>query len=104
MVTLRGEATSKAQIDLTTEYIQDVEGVKDVKNDMTVSAASGTPDEKSMGEKASDVGSEIGNTASDVGKKIGNTSVDVAKEIGRASVDVAKEVGNTAGNAGKGIG
>ena len=36
IVTLRGEATSQAQKDLTTEYAKDVEGVKDVKNEMTV--------------------------------------------------------------------
>ena len=39
IVTLRGEATSTAQKDLTTEYAQDVEGVKNVKNEMTVSTA-----------------------------------------------------------------
>lgn len=37
IVTLRGTATSQAQKDLTTEYARDVEGVKDVKNEMTVS-------------------------------------------------------------------
>ena len=36
IVTLRGEATSQAQKDLTTEYAKGVEGVKDVKNEMTV--------------------------------------------------------------------
>lgn len=36
IVTLRGEAASMAQKDLTTEYARDVEGVKDVKNEMTV--------------------------------------------------------------------
>lgn len=36
IVTLRGEATSQAQKDLTTEYAKDVEGVKDVKNEITV--------------------------------------------------------------------
>jgi osmotically-inducible protein OsmY len=36
IVTLQGEATSQAQKDLTTEYAKDVEGVKDVKNEMTV--------------------------------------------------------------------
>jgi hyperosmotically inducible protein len=40
IVTLRGNATSQAQKDLTTEYAKDVEGVKDVKNEMTVSQAS----------------------------------------------------------------
>lgn len=37
IVALQGEATSQAQKDLTTEYARDVEGVKDVRNEMTVS-------------------------------------------------------------------
>ena len=37
IVTLQGEASSQAQKDLTAEYAGDVEGVKDVKNDMKVS-------------------------------------------------------------------
>ena len=37
IVTLRGKAASEAQKELTTEYAKDVEGVKDVKNEMTVS-------------------------------------------------------------------
>jgi osmotically-inducible protein OsmY len=36
VVTLKGEASSQAQKELTTEYAMDVEGVKDVKNEMTV--------------------------------------------------------------------
>jgi len=40
IVTLRGEAASQAQKDLTTEYTKDVEGVKDVNNEMTVTKAS----------------------------------------------------------------
>ena len=40
-VTLRGEAASMAQKDLTTEYAKDVEGVKDVRNEMTAPAAAG---------------------------------------------------------------
>ncbi len=40
IVTLQGEATSQAQKDLTTEYAKDVEGVKDVKNEMTVAKTS----------------------------------------------------------------
>jgi osmotically-inducible protein OsmY len=39
IVTLQGEATSKAQKDLTTEYAKGVEGVKGVKNEMTVTVA-----------------------------------------------------------------
>ncbi|MGE5285472.1 MAG: BON domain-containing protein [Actinomycetota bacterium] len=36
VVTLRGEAASEAQKELTTEYVKDVEGVKGVRNEMTV--------------------------------------------------------------------
>lgn len=36
VVTLSGEASSMAQKELTTEYAQDVEGVKSVVNDMTI--------------------------------------------------------------------
>ena len=36
IVTLRGDAASQAQKELTTEYAKDVKGVKDVKNEMTV--------------------------------------------------------------------
>jgi hyperosmotically inducible protein len=35
-VTLRGDASSQAKKELTTEYAKDVEGVKDVNNEMTV--------------------------------------------------------------------
>jgi len=38
VVTLKGEAESVAQKDLTAEYAKDIDGVKDVKNLMTVSA------------------------------------------------------------------
>jgi osmotically-inducible protein OsmY len=40
IVTLRGEAASQAQKELTTEYAKDVDGVKDVKNEMVVSMPS----------------------------------------------------------------
>jgi len=40
IVTLRGDATSQAQKDLTTEYAKDVDGVKDVKNEMVVAKPS----------------------------------------------------------------
>lgn len=35
-VILRGQADNQAQKDLTTEYVKDIEGVKDVNNEMTV--------------------------------------------------------------------
>lgn len=38
VVTLEGEADSEAQKELTTEYVRDVEGVKDVENKMIVTA------------------------------------------------------------------
>jgi len=53
IVTLRGKAANQAQKDLTTEYAKDVEGVKDVNNEMTVS----TPSKKihrTAGEKIDD--------------------------------------------------
>jgi len=50
-ITLRGKADSAAQKDLTTEYAKDVEGVKAVKNEMTVLAAVTKPGEKTTGEK-----------------------------------------------------
>ena len=36
IVTLGGEASSTAQKELTTEYANDIENVKEVKNQMTV--------------------------------------------------------------------
>ncbi len=53
IVTLQGEATSQAQKDLTTEYAKDVEGVKDVKNEMTVSKTS-KKTSRTTGEKIDD--------------------------------------------------
>lgn len=55
VVTLSGEATSQAQKELTTEYAKDVEGVKDVKNEMTVS--------KSLETKIAAVGEKIDDTS-----------------------------------------
>jgi len=55
IVTLRGEATSQAQKDLATQYAQDVKGVKDVQNEMTVATIAMRPEEKTMGEKADDM-------------------------------------------------
>ena len=54
IVTLQGKATSQAQKDLTTEYAKDVEGVKDVKNEMTVSKTAKKTRPTAMGEKIDD--------------------------------------------------
>jgi osmotically-inducible protein OsmY len=51
IVTLSGEATSQAQKDLTTEYTKDVEGVKDVKNEMTVAVVKTS---RTVGQKVDD--------------------------------------------------
>ena len=53
IVTLQGNAASQAQKDLTTEYAKDVEGVKDVKNEMTVSKTS-KKTHRTTGEKIDD--------------------------------------------------
>jgi osmotically-inducible protein OsmY len=52
IVTLRGEATSQAQKDLTTEYAKDVEGVKGVNNVMTIAKTS--KKKQTVGEKIDD--------------------------------------------------
>jgi osmotically-inducible protein OsmY len=53
VATLRGEALSQSQKELTTEYARDVEGIKDVKNEMSVSTTSKkTP--RTVGEKIDD--------------------------------------------------
>ena len=53
IVTLKGDADNQAQKDLTTEYAKDVDGVKEVKNEMTVSK---TPKKthRTVGEKIDD--------------------------------------------------
>ena len=53
VVSLRGEASSMAQKELTTEYARDVEGVKDVKNEMTIAKTPSKPGD-TLGEKIDD--------------------------------------------------
>lgn len=53
IVTLKGDATSQAEKELTTEYAKDVEGVKDVNNEMTVPETSEKAP-KTIGEKIDD--------------------------------------------------
>lgn len=52
ILTLRGEATSEAQKELTAEYV-DVEGVRSVRNEMTV-ANTPSPEPQTMQEKIDD--------------------------------------------------
>jgi osmotically-inducible protein OsmY len=53
VVILSGEASSQAQKELTTEYASDVEGVKSVKNEMTIAKTPAQPD-RTIGEKIDD--------------------------------------------------
>jgi len=53
IATLRGEAASQAQKELTSEYARDVEGIKDVINEMTVTRQS-AKSRRTMGEKIDD--------------------------------------------------
>lgn len=53
IVTLSGEASSLAQKELTTEYATDVEGVKEVINEMTIARTPAQP-EQTIGEKIDD--------------------------------------------------
>jgi hyperosmotically inducible periplasmic protein len=53
IVTLKGSADNQAQKDLTTEYAKDVEGVKDVRNEMTVPKTS-KKTSRTAGEKIDD--------------------------------------------------
>jgi len=53
VVTLKGEANSEAQKELTAEHARDVSGVKGVQNEMTVEQTSETP-EQSIGDAIDD--------------------------------------------------
>jgi hyperosmotically inducible protein len=53
VVSLQGEATSQAQKELITEHARDIEGVKNVKNEMTVSDSRTEPD-RTLAEKIDD--------------------------------------------------
>jgi osmotically-inducible protein OsmY len=53
VVILSGEASSRAQKELTTEYARDIDNVKEVKNEMTVAKAPAQP-ATTIGEKIDD--------------------------------------------------
>lgn len=52
IIILKGEADNQAQKDLTTEYAKDVEGVKDVKNEMSVAKSAKAA--RTVGDKIDD--------------------------------------------------
>lgn len=74
VVTVRGEATSRAKMELITEYIMDVEGVKNVDNEMVL-IDDETPVPKTASEKAGDMGRKIGEKAIGVGESIDDASI-----------------------------
>ena len=53
IVTLRGDAATQAQKELTSEYARDIDGVRDVKNEITV-AGSPKKTHRTVGEKIDD--------------------------------------------------
>lgn len=53
VISLRGEASSQAQKELTTEYAKDIDHVKEVKNEMTIAKTPAQPAE-TIGEKIDD--------------------------------------------------
>jgi osmotically-inducible protein OsmY len=57
VVTLRGEAASQAEKELTTEYAKDIEGVKEVENEMTVAGAVKTS--TTLGDKIEKAGDAV---------------------------------------------
>ena len=54
IVTLRGNVASQAQKDLTSEYARDVEGVKEVNNEMKVTGAKKSKTTRTVGRKIDD--------------------------------------------------
>lgn len=78
-ITLSGEAANEAQKALTAEYAMDVDGVKDVKNEMTVLIPALQPGEKTLGQKMS--------TMVESGKKMMSEKMDsVGESIDDASI------------------
>ena len=59
-VTLHGKATSMAEKDLATEYAKDVDGVKDVNNEMTVPTEATKPGQTTMAQKMGTMGEKMG--------------------------------------------
>lgn len=86
IVILKGEASSEAQKELTTEYVSDIEGVKEVKNEMTVRNAPVEPSGKTVGEKVDEMGKKVGETVKDVGRKVGEKMEDAGESIDDASI------------------
>jgi len=97
-VILKGEAANQAQKDLTTEYAKDVDGVKSVKNEMTVAAISPKPDQ-TAGEKIDDAsitaqvkGSLLSHRSTSMLSTKVSTSEGVVTVAGTAKNDAEKDL------------
>lgn len=93
VVTLRGEAASQAQKELTTEYAKDVEGIKGVKNEMTVTMPA---------KKARTVGEKIDDASITAQVKItllshhSTSAINTTVETKRGAVTLYGKAGNAA--------
>jgi hyperosmotically inducible periplasmic protein len=93
VVTLSGEASSMAQKELTTEYAKDVEGVKEVKNEMTIAKIPAKPAE-TIGEKIDDA-----SITAQVKSSLMSHRSTSALKTRVATIDGVVTVGGTAKNA-----
>ena len=84
VVTLTGQAKNQAQIDLTTEYIKDVDGVVEVQNKVAVANDGTIP--KKMGENAEHIGKRVGAKVANVENRISANALDLGEKIDDASV------------------
>jgi hyperosmotically inducible periplasmic protein len=83
IITLRGETASEAHKDLATEYAKDIEGVRDVKNEMMVVTAASKPDKKVKAEK---MDAQVKPGEKTMGQKMGDVVDDTTGYIDDASI------------------
>ena len=94
VATLRGVAASQSQKELTTEYAKDVEGIKDVKNEMAVSKTAKKA-RRTVGQKIDDasISAQVNMTLlNHRSTSVINTKVNTKRGV----VTVAGKVKNTA--------
>lgn len=84
-VTLSGTAENKAQIDLITQYIKDIEGVVEVKNEMEIGEMQ-SQSGKTLGDKAGDAVTATAHKVDDARHNFGNRANDAVEYIDDASL------------------
>lgn len=90
-VTLSGTAESKAQIDLITEYIKDIEGVIEVNNEMEIGKMTSQAD-KTLGEKAEDAATSTAHKVDDMRSQISAKANSAFEYIDDASLTALVKV------------